>query len=237
MNCGVDVTLPDRFHRPADHHVQPRARREVQEVSVPSNVAHRAARGTRARRRRGIVLRTRSRLTCSLWTNSEGNEYFKRRDYSRAIEKYSDAIQHDIANPVFYSNRRYGWSAAVGRSTPRAVTFFRRVPLRAAPRTPAQACGSRRRRTASSASHSTSASSRVRSRRESPPFRWSPTHAPPAPPRPAAAAGYHRAATALKQLGRYIEAEKMLDSGLRAFGGARPAPPRARNSPRGVAHA
>jgi hypothetical protein len=38
---------------------------------------------------------------------SEGNNYFKNKDYERAIEKYSQAIAADGSDVTFYSNRRF----------------------------------------------------------------------------------------------------------------------------------
>jgi len=38
--------------------------------------------------------------------HSEGNEFFKRQDYANAIKKYSEAIELDGNNHVYYSNRR-----------------------------------------------------------------------------------------------------------------------------------
>jgi stress-induced-phosphoprotein 1 len=37
--------------------------------------------------------------------NSEGNEAFKKKDYPTAVKKYSEAIELDEKNHVFYSNR------------------------------------------------------------------------------------------------------------------------------------
>ncbi|OQR95517.1 hypothetical protein THRCLA_22127 [Thraustotheca clavata] len=36
---------------------------------------------------------------------NEGNEFFKRKDYAHAIEKYSEAIALDVTNHVYFSNR------------------------------------------------------------------------------------------------------------------------------------
>lgn len=41
-----------------------------------------------------------------LASRSEGNEFFKRQDYANAIQKYSEAIELDGSNHVYYSNRR-----------------------------------------------------------------------------------------------------------------------------------
>jgi hypothetical protein len=38
---------------------------------------------------------------------SEGNNFFKAKDYRNAIEKYSEAIDADPTDVTFFSNRRF----------------------------------------------------------------------------------------------------------------------------------
>lgn len=45
-------------------------------------------------------------LRCLVFV-SEGNEAFKAKNYAEAIAKYSDAIQLDDSNHIYYSNRRF----------------------------------------------------------------------------------------------------------------------------------
>jgi hypothetical protein len=44
---------------------------------------------------------------CGWWFCSEGNEYFKARDYPRAIAAYTEAVNAQPDNHVLYSNRRF----------------------------------------------------------------------------------------------------------------------------------
>ena len=39
--------------------------------------------------------------------HSEGNEAFKNQDYSTAVAKYTEAIELDPSNHVYFSNRRF----------------------------------------------------------------------------------------------------------------------------------
>jgi tetratricopeptide (TPR) repeat protein len=44
-----------------------------------------------------------------LFHNSEGNNFFKAKNYREAIAKYTEAIQADPTDVTFFSNRRYEW--------------------------------------------------------------------------------------------------------------------------------
>ena len=43
--------------------------------------------------------------------NSEGNNYFKNKEYAAAIDKYSEAIKLDPSDVTFYSNRSACYAA------------------------------------------------------------------------------------------------------------------------------
>lgn len=47
---------------------------------------------------------------CCFWS-SEGNDAFKHGKWELAVQKYSEAIELDGKNHVYYSNRRYGCCA------------------------------------------------------------------------------------------------------------------------------
>lgn len=47
----------------------------------------------------------------ALAAKAEGNTYFKNKQYSQAIEKYSEAIEHDNTDVTFFSNRSACYAA------------------------------------------------------------------------------------------------------------------------------
>jgi tetratricopeptide (TPR) repeat protein len=56
------------------------------------------------------MLTTYCYFACILYC-SEGNTYFKNKQYSQAIEKYSEAIEHDNTDVTFFSNRSACYAA------------------------------------------------------------------------------------------------------------------------------
>jgi len=47
---------------------------------------------------------------CNVRNCSEGNEFFKRQNYTEAVKKYTQAIELDGTNHVYYSNRSAAYS-------------------------------------------------------------------------------------------------------------------------------